>query len=94
MLADKGTSPNDRNEPVAGAYGLLNHVNKIQAGPDGIDIHEDLALAKVVYKVVVNPASIGSTIVTPVADEDLRHNPPSFGNDYGIACGRGIVRRG
>ena len=35
---------------------------------------------------------MSSAVITPVADEDLRHNPPSFGNDYGTACVSRIVR--
>ncbi len=71
----------------------MDYLNKIQAGPDGIDIHEDLPLPEVTFQPVINPAGMGSAIVTAVADEDLRHNPPSFGNDYGTACVNGIVRR-
>ncbi len=41
-----------------------------------------LPAAEVALQSVVNAASMGSTIVTAVADEDLWHNPPSFGNDY------------
>ena len=55
------------------AYGLLDHVNTVQARLDAIHIHEDLALPEVVKKAVINPASVGSTIVTAIADEDLRH---------------------
>ena len=41
---------------------------------------------------VVEATSMSSAVITPVADEDLRHNPPSFGNDYGTACVSRIVR--
>ncbi len=78
---------------MAWAPGLFNYLDKVHARPDGVHIHEDLRLTEVDFQPVVNPAGTGSTIVTAVADEDLWHNPPSFGNDYwDCLCSR-IVRR-
>lgn len=47
--------------------------------PDGDHIHEDLPLPEVTFQPVVDPAGMGSAIVTAVADEDLRHHVPYFG---------------
>ncbi len=73
-----GRCVDDRYERVAGPYRFLDYLYKVQAGPDGVHIHEDLALTEAAFQTVVNPASTGSTIVTAVADEDLRHNPHPF----------------
>jgi hypothetical protein len=58
---------------------LLDHLNKVQAGPDGVHIHEDLALTEAAFQSVEDPAGVSGAIVSAVADEDLWHNPPSFG---------------
>ncbi len=72
----------DCNQSIADANRLLDHLDKVQAGPDSVHIHEDLALTEVACKPVVETSSVGSTILSAVTDEDFWHNPPSFGNDY------------
>ena len=65
----------DRNEPIAYADGLLNHLDKVYARLDGVYIHEHLALAKVVFQPVVEASGLRCTIVSAVANEDFRHRP-------------------
>jgi hypothetical protein len=89
----KPIATNYRDQSIANAYRLLNNLDEVQAGSDGVHIHEDLALTKVVNEAIIEAASTPAAIVSPVADEDLWHNPPSFGNDYwDCLCSR-IVRR-
>ena len=71
-----------RSDPEKDTYRLLDHLDIVQAGPDGVHVHEDLALTEVAFQSVEDSAGVSGAVIPPVADEDLWHNPPSFGNGY------------
>ncbi len=54
---------------------MLDRLDIVQARPDGIDVHEDLILAKVIDQAVIEAAGVAGAVAAPVADEDSRHRP-------------------
>jgi hypothetical protein len=51
----------------------IDHIDKVLAGTNGVDIDKDEVSAEVRSKGVVKPTGIAGRIVSPVADKNAAH---------------------
>ena len=64
---------NKCQEHIALSDGLLDCGDEVRASLDGVEVAEDLGLAKSFHQAVAQSAGVTVSVVTPVADEDAWH---------------------
>lgn len=71
-------SPADhRKHDVAGRHLLIEHLDEIEPGLDRVDIHEQLAGGKVIFKTVEQTSGKARIVTAPIVDEDLTGQAPT-----------------
>jgi hypothetical protein len=63
---------------ITGPNGVFDGFDKIEARGDGINVHEEVVGAKVLTEAIQQPPRVSTTVVTPVAEENPRHNARSL----------------
>lgn len=65
-------SPDDCNESVAGAHGVLDRLGEVHARLDRVDVHEDVFLAEALGELVVEATGVTGRLLATVVDEDAQ----------------------
>jgi hypothetical protein len=78
MISTGQPLPTDYGQQdITGPHSVLDGFDKVEAEGDSGNVHEEVVAAKVRAEAIKQPPRVSAAVVTPVAEENPRHNARS-----------------